>query len=427
MTGAANRPLMSLAEAYRLSKKSEFRRLGIVTALLFFVLALSVVFYSIQFEYVYAFFILISTLFLCYLLVWHNRLTDYLGYRRFVRQWPELCAVPEQVVWMYISTSGLHGHLYNIVIADSFGNRHLLDFADDSLMAERWLQAGKETFPLCIFGHEPEDGLFDLYTKDPAVFYLYAKRLMQPVKGLPVLSLQQARQHARMMPAHTPPSTFEGLPQDPIIRFMVGCDIRFCIMPNAYSIFEVIRETGLYVNKMPLFFAEIFYSLDYAKDRYHGSDSIKETMENDALERLARFWDITDRPSLIHYLNWLLQTGQRGDINIKEISSVRNIFPHVRTTAGFDIARFVQIVRCGLVTGLLNDSDEAEAWLAKCHRLFTCHFAGYDDFVDSYLAGLYAWSPTAYQAGLQGVCYAYMNPYCPWNTHKGGSLHFNTK
>lgn len=419
MTGASNRPLMSLAEVYRLSKKSEFRRLGIVTALLFFVLALSAVFYSIQFEYVYAFFILISSFFLWNLLVRNNKLADYLGYRRFVKQWPGLWDAPDQVVWMYISTTGLYGHLHKIVIADSLGNRHLLDFVDDYEMAERWMQAGKESFPLCIFGHEPGDGLFDLYNEEPAVFYLYAKRLRPPEKQLPVLTLQQARQHARMMPTQNLSPTFECLPQDPRIQFMVGCDIRFCITPSAYDLYKKTREAAFYVDKIPLFFAEIFYSLDYAKDRYPGS--IGETMENDALERLARDWGITDRPGLLHYLNWLLQAGQRADINVKEINSVRNMFPHVRSTAGFDIARFVQIVRCGLMTGLLNDPNEAEAWLVKSHRLFTCHFAGYDDFVDSYLAGLYAWSPTSYQAGLQEVCYAYMNPFCPWNQHKTGS------
>ncbi|MHA7966928.1 DUF1266 domain-containing protein [Paenibacillus sp. CAU 1782] len=416
MTGASNRPLMSLAEVYRLSKKSEFRRLGIVTALLFFVLALSAVLYSIQFEYVYAFFILISSFFLWNLLIRNSKLADYLAYRRFVKQWPGLLAEPDRVVWLYISTAGLYGHLHKVVIADSLGNRHILDCGDDFEMAERWMTAGKETFPLCIFGHEPGDGLYDLYNEGPAVFYLYAKRLKPPEKRLPVLTLQQARQHARTMTTQNLPPTFEHLPQDPRIQFMVGCDIRFCIMASAYDLYEITRGATIYGDKTPFFFAEIFYSLDYAKSRYPGS--IGESLENDALERLARDWGITDRRGLFHYLNWLLQSGQRADTNVKEISSVRNMFPHVRTTAGFDIARFVQIVRCGLMTGLLNDTDEAEAWLLKSHRLFTCHFAGYDDFVDSYLAGLFAWSPTAYQAGLQEVCYAYMNPFCPWNRHK---------
>ena len=139
---------------------------------------------------------------------------------------------------------------------------------------------------------------------------------------------------------------------------------------------------------------------------FHGYDQIqkispkrKKTLKKIAQKELKESWDITNKTDVIDVLNSL----KRGSEKV---------------TFGFDLGRYVNVVRIAIHAEYLTDKKEVDLYIEDCYALLTKNFANYGEFLDSYLMGVHQWNPQATHSRTHQSMFILLNPESPANKYR---------
>lgn len=131
-------------------------------------------------------------------------------------------------------------------------------------------------------------------------------------------------------------------------------------------------------------------------------------------KRLKKNWDISDKESLEHTVEWLINEGHYGESqayfeayrenpsNIKIPGSIKQHFKdeviekidhvvHKEGILGWDLCRAANIVGWGYIAGYLT-YEEAFVKSVEICKLIQAHFNSWEELLDSYLVGHFYWS-----------------------------------
>ncbi len=326
-----------------------------------------------------------------------------------------------KIVWVYKTTTySMMGIKNKLVYCDYEGHYYSINFGKNEAEREKIYDFSYAVFETCIFKHYLGEKLDLLYKKNPETFYLYAKYLTMPLHQLPEITLAEARASGGKSTLKFDIQEYHRLqlectPADKKYIFMLGCGARYVFSESAYDIYCRTKDLLPYQHNMRSFQTEIFYSLDDLASR--SPKLVRNELKKAAKDMLLNDWGIQSKRDLIYHLESLLHT-RNHHFNMNQLNDLKHLYPNVKTLVGFNIARYVNLVKNGFASDYITNIDEVHQLLDKSYDYFITCFKNYDDFVESYLVGVYNWNKSAYTDALKACCYVYQNPYSPWNQLK---------
>lgn len=140
---------------------------------------------------------------------------------------------------------------------------------------------------------------------------------------------------------------------------------------------------------------------------------VKKALQKAAKKQLKADWDIESKDDLLHSLERLSEgTYEASEEHLEMVHQLEGL-EQVKTFFGFDLGRYVNVIRNGIYAGYLVDQHEVNQLLQEGFELLTSNFENYTEFIDSYLAGVYIWNKGMFPS-IRILClYILMNPYSP--------------
>ncbi len=316
-----------------------------------------------------------------------------------------------EIVWLYKQR---YTEYTEIVFCDNRGKKYFLRIMYNKKELENEIfEECSDLLPACMVKIDEKTELTEYYKAKPQMFYHYATYLYYPEIPQPTLSLEQARSAVQNKGAYG-----DVVVDSPYVlnekqfRLVMGCTAMYRFNESLLEIYCTTRDIEYYRDASPIFFAEAFYSIDKMANHY--TKQIRQRLIEEDKRMLVEDWGIKNHADWERMLQWLQSEGQRASFNPRSVAHIPEL-SHVTTSAGFDIARYANLVCAGFTVGYIKDMRAANPYIEKAYHLFCKYFDHYDDFVDSYLAGIYSWDASQLKSRRESCADIYRIAYSPWN------------
>ena len=182
---------------------------------------------------------------------------------------------------------------------------------------------------------------------------------------------------------------------------------------------STLTEEQLYLLAMSALLTE---SNDQHHDVLYGEhdDSYGKKL---GINTLKKFWDISDRESLMDTINWLYSEGHRVPfLNDLADGTITDPEEWTDNIDAWDFCRIMSLARWGAAAGYISD-DEAWNQLKMCGSFLEQRYSSFEDIANHYLNGYEYWFDEAPNESFVAA-YDYLtdpeNNESPWNLIKWG-------
>ena len=325
----------------------------------------------------------------------------------------------DSIVWIHIMhgmdiSNGIQN--FSVVFCDNRRKTCKINFGN-RIMAEELLTLAKLACPHAIMDSDNilnYKSLKKFYKKEPDKFLVYLKSFKPSCSDFSKLSLEECKNKGKRTYITTEPANVQFMVNDIKSRLVMGLAARFLCTDRLYDVFLEFEHHPVYREFMKELLLKDFYGLEGSDPVY--PKRVRKVLSSNAKETLKNDWGITTSEHLYSSLEWIYNGGQRDSLSIREKAQLKQKFPKVTTTAGFDISRYVNLLRLGLKAKLLTQMESEKLLNQNAYNLFTKYFKGYDGFIESDLAGIYIWGgQEKYNKRLHLIKALYLNPYSPLN------------